>query len=71
MARPFETDSSELATEPGLATRTTEADKTAIAPEVVVSVDESTTEVATVDLVRGLRKEAPRVFVGADSLDAH
>ncbi|SEP02645.1 L-seryl-tRNA(Ser) seleniumtransferase [Halogranum amylolyticum] len=61
---------SELATKPGLATHTTESDKTAIAPEVVVSVDESTAGITTVDLVRGLRKEDPRVFVGADSLDA-
>lgn len=61
---------SELTTEPGLETHTTEADKTAIAPEVVVSVDESAAGVTTVDLVRGLRKEDPRVFVGADSLDA-
>ncbi len=61
----------ELEAESGLSTHTTEADKTAIAPEVVVSVDEETAGITTVDLVRGLREENPRVFVGADSLDAH
>jgi len=41
-----------------------------VAPEVVLRVDEDTAPLSTVDLVRALRREDPRVFVGADDLDA-
>jgi L-seryl-tRNA(Ser) seleniumtransferase len=36
-----------------------------------VTVEESVTDVSTVELVRGLRREDPRVFVGSDALDEH
>lgn len=57
-----------LAREPALSTRTTEADKVSIAPEVVVTLDEEAADLTTTDLVLSLRQEDPRVFVGADSL---
>jgi L-seryl-tRNA(Ser) seleniumtransferase len=40
-----------------------------VTPTVVVSVDERVTSVTTTELVRALRGEKPRVFVGADALD--
>lgn len=58
----------ELAPESALSTRTTEADKMSIAPEVVVTLDEEGAGLTTTDLVLSLRREEPRVFVGADSL---
>jgi L-seryl-tRNA(Ser) seleniumtransferase len=58
----------ELAHEPALSTGTTEADKISIAPEVVVTLDEEAADLTTTDLVLSLRREDPRVFVGADSL---
>jgi L-seryl-tRNA(Ser) seleniumtransferase len=60
-----------LASEPALSTQTAEADKTSVAPEVVVTVDEDAAGRTTADIVLGLRREDPRVFVGADSLDRH
>lgn len=57
-----------LSSEPALSTRTTEADKTSIAPEVIVTVDEDLADISVEDLVLSLRNEDPRVFVGADSL---
>lgn len=51
----------------GLSTSISESDS-AIAPVVVVSVDESVAGDAA-DLVLALRREDPRVFVGADALD--
>jgi L-seryl-tRNA(Ser) seleniumtransferase len=57
-----------LAPESALSTRTTEADKVSIAPEVVVTLDEEAAGLTTADLVLSLRREDPRVFVGADSL---
>lgn len=57
-----------LSAERTLSTRTTQADKTSIAPEVVVTVNEAEAEITAEDLVLSLRKENPRVFVGADSL---
>lgn len=54
----------------GLDTSLTADDKTAVAPEVVVSVDPDTTGVSATDVVGGLRCEEPRVFVGADALPA-
>lgn len=57
-----------LAPEHALSTRTTEADKMSIAPEVVVRHDEETSGLTTEDLVLSLRREDPRIFVGADCL---
>jgi len=39
-----------------------------VAPVVVVDVDETVTSISTIDLVSALRRENPRVFVGADSV---
>ena len=41
-----------------------------VAPEVAVSVDEETAPLSTQELVGALRGENPRVFVGADHVDA-
>jgi L-seryl-tRNA(Ser) seleniumtransferase len=57
-----------LAPESALSTRVTEADKVSIAPEVVVTLDEEAADLTTTDLVLSLRREDPRIFVGADSL---
>jgi len=40
-------------------------------PVVEVTVDETAAGISTVELVRALRREEPRVFVGADALDTH
>lgn len=40
-----------------------------VAPEVVVVVDEETVGRTTGDVVGALRRETPRVFVGADAID--
>lgn len=45
----------------------TGAEKTAVAPEVVVTLNE--TSVSATELVSSLRREDPRVFVGADRLE--
>lgn len=45
------------------------AEKTAVVPEVVVSVDEDELGRTTADLVLALRREDPRVFVGTDHLE--
>jgi D-glucosaminate-6-phosphate ammonia-lyase len=55
---------------PGLETSITADDKTAVAPEVVVAVDADAAGVSATDVVGGLRREEPRVFVGADALPA-
>jgi L-seryl-tRNA(Ser) seleniumtransferase len=52
----------------GVTTAITAADKTAVAPEVTVTVDPATAGVSATEVVGGLRQEKPRVFVGADSL---
>ncbi|MCO8246730.1 MULTISPECIES: aminotransferase class V-fold PLP-dependent enzyme [unclassified Haladaptatus] len=52
----------------GYETHLTADDKTAVAPEVVVSVDAELAGVTATDVVGGLRREEPRVFVGADAL---
>jgi L-seryl-tRNA(Ser) seleniumtransferase len=52
----------------GLSTVIAEGAKNA-APTVEVAVDEAVTDVSTVDLVGALRREKPRVFVGADAVD--
>jgi L-seryl-tRNA(Ser) seleniumtransferase len=54
----------ELATIDGVSTRVADGGK-AVAPQAVVTLDESRTR-ACVDLVRALRDEDPRVFVGDD-----
>ncbi|GAA0667819.1 aminotransferase class V-fold PLP-dependent enzyme [Natronoarchaeum mannanilyticum] len=59
----------ELAEEPALSTSVTAAEKTDVAPTVPVTVDENEAPVTTAELVRGLREETPRIFVGADELD--
>jgi L-seryl-tRNA(Ser) seleniumtransferase len=58
-----------LAEEPALSTRTTEGDKTSVGPEAMVTVDEEAAGLSTEDLVLSLRREDPRVFVGADSVE--
>jgi len=50
----------------GVTTRVTAGQKTSVAPEVVVDLDESRTPLTCVELVRALRAEDPRVFVGGD-----
>ncbi|WP_135855097.1 aminotransferase class V-fold PLP-dependent enzyme [Halorussus salinus] len=52
----------------GVSTQVADGGKVAVAPEVSVSLDSAVTAVTTTELVRDLRKETPRVFVGADSL---
>ncbi|SDR04800.1 aminotransferase class V-fold PLP-dependent enzyme [Natronobacterium texcoconense] len=52
----------------GVETSLTEAGKTAVTPEVVVS-PETTTETSATTVVRELREETPRIYVGADDLD--
>ena len=51
-------------------TSLTADDKTAVAPEVVVSVNAKVAGVSATDIVGDLRREEPRVFVGADALPA-
>lgn len=55
-----------LAAIDGVSTRVTAAQKTSVAPEVQVHLDESRTPLTCVELVRALRVEDPRVFVGGD-----
>ncbi len=59
----------DLSAEPALSTRTTGGDKVSVAPEVVVTLEKRAAGLSAADLVRSLRREDPRVFVGADSLD--
>jgi L-seryl-tRNA(Ser) seleniumtransferase len=54
----------------GLSTAIVDGTKNA-APTVEVTVDESVAGTTIVDLVGTLRREDPRVFVGADALDEH
>lgn len=53
----------------GLTHEITGGGKVAVAPELRLTVDEEVVGVTVVDLVRALRQEDPRIFVGADSLD--
>lgn len=53
----------------GLECAVTGGEKVSVAPEVVVTVDEADAGVDATTLVGDLRRETPRVFVGADSLD--
>lgn len=54
----------------GFETSFAASDKIAVAPEVVISVDADIAGVSATDIVGGLRREEPRVFVGADALPA-
>ncbi|WP_380677823.1 aminotransferase class V-fold PLP-dependent enzyme [Salinigranum sp. GCM10025319] len=53
---------------PGVSTSVAAAEKVAVAPEVVVTVDPTAAVADATTVVRTLRREDPRVFVGADSL---
>lgn len=57
-----------LEEEPGLSITVTEGEKTAVAPEVFVRLDPEVTGIDAETVVRELRKEDPRVFVGPDHL---
>lgn len=52
----------------GVSTNVSAADKVSVAPEVEVAVDDETAVADATAVVGGLRRENPRVFVGADSL---
>jgi L-seryl-tRNA(Ser) seleniumtransferase len=52
----------------GVTTGISAAEKVAVAPEVVVTVDPERAVASATDVVGGLRRETPRVFVGADAL---
>ena len=52
----------------GVTTAISAADKTSIAPELEVTVEPDAAGVSATDVVGGLRREEPRVFVGADAL---
>lgn len=53
---------------PALSATLRDDPKTAVVPDVVVQVDEAELGRATAELVLALRREDPRVFVGADHL---
>ncbi|WP_135855345.1 aminotransferase class V-fold PLP-dependent enzyme [Halorussus salinus] len=55
-----------LAESEGVACSITGAEKTAVAPEVVADLSDA--DAAAADLVAALRREEPRVYVGADGL---
>lgn len=63
-AESIATDLQEI---PGLAP-TIDDGMRSVAPTVSVSVDESVAPISTVELVSALRREEPRVFVGADAV---
>ena len=52
----------------GVSTSVTAADKTSIAPELEVRIAADAADTTATDVVGGLRREEPRVFVGADDL---
>ena len=52
----------------GVTTSITAADKTSIAPELDVRIVPNAAGTTAIDVVGGLRREEPRVFVGADDL---
>jgi D-glucosaminate-6-phosphate ammonia-lyase len=54
----------------GFETSITPDEKVSVAPEVIVTVDSNLTGVSATDIVGNLRREEPRVFVGADDLPA-
>ncbi|RQG86691.1 aminotransferase class V-fold PLP-dependent enzyme [Natrarchaeobius halalkaliphilus] len=53
----------------GVETRLVAGGDTSVASEVEVHVDSDTAACSATELVRGLRSESPRIFVGADRLD--
>ncbi|MWV41976.1 DegT/DnrJ/EryC1/StrS family aminotransferase [Natrialba sp. INN-245] len=53
----------------GLETAVTTGDGVSVAPEVVVRVDSDAARSSATNLVRVLRAETPRIFVGSDRLD--
>ena len=55
---------------PGVTTSVDAADEVAVAPEVRVDVDPASAVADATTVVGALRREDPRVFVGADSLPA-
>lgn len=57
-----------LASVDGVKTSITAADKTSVAPELTVTVVPDVAGVSATDVVGRLRREQPRVFVGADDL---
>lgn len=59
-----------IADAPGVTTAITAAEKVSVAPEVSVSVDPNAARLSAAELVGALRREEPRIFVGADSLPA-
>jgi L-seryl-tRNA(Ser) seleniumtransferase len=54
----------------GIETRVPTDSAVSVAPEVIVSVDPDVAAGSATDVVRGLRQEEPRIFVGADSLES-
>ncbi|MEY7851741.1 aminotransferase class V-fold PLP-dependent enzyme [Natrarchaeobius sp. A-rgal3] len=59
----------ELSTVTGLETEVTAGHDVSVAPAVVVRVNPDVARSSATDVVRSLRAERPRVFVGADRLD--
>jgi len=59
----------DLAEIDGLATTVTGGGDVSVAPEVRVTVDPDAAGGSAVEIVRALRREEPRVFVGADDVD--
>ncbi|TYT61667.1 aminotransferase class V-fold PLP-dependent enzyme [Natrialba swarupiae] len=53
----------------GLETAVTTGDGVSVAPEVVVRVDSDAARSSATNLVRALRAETPRIFVGSDRLE--
>lgn len=53
---------------PVLDPRVSHADKTSLVPSLVVHVDEDEADTTTASLVRSLREENPRVYIGGDHL---
>ncbi|WP_247004339.1 aminotransferase class V-fold PLP-dependent enzyme [Halosolutus gelatinilyticus] len=59
----------DLAEIDGIETDVTAGTDASVAPEALVRVDRAEADTSAADLVRALRAERPRVFVGADRLD--
>ncbi len=55
----------------GLETAVTTGDGVSVAPEVVVRVDSDAARSSATNLVRALRAETPRIFVGSDRLGGY
>ncbi|GAB3690711.1 D-glucosaminate-6-phosphate ammonia lyase [Salinarchaeum chitinilyticum] len=54
----------------GITTEVPTGSAVSVAPEVIVTVDPDVAAGSATDVVRGLRREEPRIFVGADSLES-